>query len=71
MAYKKFAVNLTLIDQIVYEIITNQWVGLAYRLDRKLLFGQPGMLTYSRRKYCCSNTKILLVPKMFNFQILR
>ena len=25
MAYEKFAVNITLIDQIVYEIITNQF----------------------------------------------
>ena len=25
MAYEKFALNITLIDQIVYEIITNQF----------------------------------------------
>ena len=32
MAYEKFTLNFTLIDQIVYEIITNQFILVTVRL---------------------------------------
>ena len=30
MAYEKFALNFTLINQIVYEIITNQFIQFSF-----------------------------------------
>ena len=32
MAYQKFAINFTLIDQIVYEIITNQFTPISVNI---------------------------------------
>ena len=45
MAYEKFSLNFTLIDQIVYEIITNQ-----FPYDLKNIFAKKELSVYCIEK---------------------